>query len=109
MDIPQVTSRFDAEVGEMGQTYLACGKSVAMRRWEESAGGRSDSSVRDYEIVGYLLRGRLEVSINGETAILSVGDSWLIPAGAQHAYQVLEDIIAIEATSPPGRLGNKDE
>jgi quercetin dioxygenase-like cupin family protein len=55
------------------------------------------------------MKGKLDVTLNGETAHLGESDSWLIPAGADHRYQVIEDIVAIEATSPPARLGGKDE
>lgn len=109
MDIPHVINEDQAATGEMGQQYLACGKAVALRLWNEPAGEQCESCCRDYEIVGYLTKGKLDVTLNGETAHLGEGDSWLIPAGADHQYKIIEDIVAIEATSPPARLGGKDE
>ncbi len=32
---------------------------------------------------------------------LEPGDSWLVPAGAEHTYRILETFTAVEATSPP--------
>ncbi|KLU07347.1 transcriptional control [Rhodopirellula islandica] len=109
MDIPQITTGSDAEQGAMGQIYLATGKHVALRRWEESPGVFSKPTTRDYEAVGYLLEGALELELDGGTAQLSVGDSWLVPAGAIHRYRVLKPIVAIEATSPPARFGDRDK
>lgn len=109
MDIPQITTGSDGEQGAMGQIYLATGKQVSLRRWEEAPGGFSNPATREYEVVGYLLQGVLELELDGGTAKLGVGDSWLVPAGAIHRYRVFEPIVAIEATSPPARFGDRDQ
>lgn len=109
MDIPQVISKSAAKTGEMGQQYLVTGKEVALRRWEEPIGEMTESSERDYETVGYLLSGQLQLDLDGETANLEAGDSWLVPAGAPHRYKIVKDIVAVEATSPPARFNDRDE
>jgi len=109
MDIPQVTSKSDAETGEMGQAYLATGKQVAMRRWEETVCDFGEATCREYETVGYVLSGVLELDLAGESVTLRRGDSWLVPAGATHRYRIVEPIVAIEATSPPARFNDRDE
>lgn len=109
MDIPQVTSNADARSGEMGQKYLATGSNVALRRWEEDVCGFSKPTIRNYETVGYVMQGVLELDLDGEAATLNAGDSWLVPAGARHRYRVIEPMIAIEATSPPARFNDRDE
>ncbi|MGB7327605.1 MAG: cupin domain-containing protein [Rubripirellula sp.] len=109
MDIPQITSKSDAKSGAMGQQYLATGKQVALRRWEEAPCDFSDPTCRDYETVGYMLEGVLKLDLDGETVTLRTGDSWLVPQGAQHRYRINERIIAIEATSPPARFNDRDE
>ncbi|TWT59211.1 cupin domain-containing protein [Allorhodopirellula solitaria] len=109
MDIPQVINAGDASIGDMGQGYLVTGKNVDLRRWDEEPGNACQSSCRDYETVGYLISGQMEIEINGQCATLNPGDSWLVPAGAKHHYRIIETIVAIEATSPPGRFQHKDE
>jgi len=37
----------------------------------------------------------------GKTVMLEPGDSWLVPAGAEHAYRILSEFTAVEATAPP--------
>lgn len=109
MHVPQVTSAANAATGEMGQEYLATGKQVAMRRWQEEAGKHSQPTIREYETVGYVVKGTLEFDLDGEIATLRAGDSWLVPAGATHRYRVTESLMAVEATSPPARFNDRDE
>ena len=40
---------------------------------------------------------------------LSAGDSWTVPKGATHTYNILETFTAVEATSPPAEVGERDE
>lgn len=109
MDIPQVINADEASIGEMGQEYLVTGKNVDLRRWNEAAGKNCQSTCRQYETVGYLISGQMEIEIDGQCATLKAGDSWLVPAGASHHYRIVDAIVAIEATSPPGRFQYKDE
>lgn len=96
--------------GEMGQKYLASGIRVSMRLWEnEPPGEASPVTTRDYETVGYVVKGRAELHIEGQKIILNPGDSWLVPRGASHSYKVLEPFTAVEATSPPASVHGRDE
>lgn len=52
------------------------------------------------EQTGYLVSGRLELTIGGETFAVAAGDSWSIPGGVPHGAEVLEDAVAIEVFSP---------
>ena len=93
-----------AETGAMGQKYLIAGDAVALRMWhEESPSDGGKPHTRDYETVGYVVSGKVEVTVDGETASLSAGDSWHVPGGAERSYRIVETLTAIEATSPPAR------
>ncbi|WP_052031902.1 cupin domain-containing protein [Novipirellula maiorica] len=109
MDIPQIHSEADGAIGTMGQIHLAAGKQVAMRQWREDPGQYSESHCRDYETVGFLLTGVIEIELDGGKATIEAGDSWLVPEGAPHRYRIVEPIVAIEATSPPACFGDRDE
>ena len=99
-----------APKGEMGQKYLASGIRSAMRLWENEPPGESTAaSERDYEIVGYAIRGRAELELEGQKLLLEPGDCWVIPPGARHSYCILEEFTAVEATSPPARVHARDE
>jgi len=100
----------EASVGAMGQTYLAAGERVGLRLWSEAPGDKRDAGLhsRAYETAGYVLAGRAELDLEGERVLLEPGDSWVVPAGALHSYLIHEPFQALEATSPPGRRGERD-
>jgi len=96
--------------GRMGQKYLASGKNVAMRLWENEQPGEDKAPVaRDYETAGYVIAGRAELELEGQTVLLGPGDSWVVPRGASHTYKILEAFTAVEATSPPAQAHGRDE
>ena len=96
--------------GRMGQRYLASGESVSMRLWEnEQPGEPKPEAARKYETVGYVLAGRAELHLEGKVIELATGDSWTVPSGATHTYKILEPFTAVEATSPPAEVGDRDE
>ncbi len=95
--------------GPSGQTYLASGVRVAMRLWDEEPDVDVEETVRDYEVVGFVLRGRAELHLEGQMVILGAGDSYVVPRGARHAYRILESFAAVEATSPPSHVHGRDE
>jgi quercetin dioxygenase-like cupin family protein len=95
--------------GQQGQTYLASGKSIAMRLWRESPTGHDKTaSKRDYETAGYVISGHAELEIEGQTVKLEPGDSWIVPKGAEHRYRILDEFTAVEATSPPAHVHGRD-
>ncbi|MEX0938677.1 MAG: cupin domain-containing protein [Pirellulales bacterium] len=96
--------------GKMGQKYLAMGKSISMRLWEDKEPNQDKPATsRDYETVGYVVSGRAELNLEGQTVVLEAGDSWVVPKGASHSYKVLEPFTAVEATSPPAEVHARDE
>ncbi len=96
--------------GEMGQKYLASGKSLSMRLWEdEQPGEGKPPTQRDYETVGYVIKGRAELHIENQMVLLEPGSSWVVPKGASHTYKILESFTAVEATSPPAQIHGRDD
>jgi quercetin dioxygenase-like cupin family protein len=88
--------------GADGAKHLAAGHHVALRLWEnEEPGEPKPLSNRPYETVGYVLKGRAELHLEGKVTPLEPGASYLVPQGASHTYKILETFSAIEATSPP--------
>jgi quercetin dioxygenase-like cupin family protein len=91
--------------GEMGQKYLAMGKGLAMRMWEDEQPGEvKPVTRRSYETVGFVIRGRAELHIEGQKVLLEPGDSWTVPKDATHTYRILEPFTAVEATHPPAAV-----
>lgn len=96
--------------GEMGQKYLASGINVAMRLWEnQEPNDDKQERTRDYETVGFVIKGKAELHLEGQILKLEKGDSWVVPKGAKHTYKILETFTAVEATSPPAHAHGRDE
>jgi quercetin dioxygenase-like cupin family protein len=53
-----------------------------------------------HEQTGYLLSGRIRLSIGEESFETEEGDSWCIPGNVEHGAEILEDSVAIEVFSP---------
>jgi quercetin dioxygenase-like cupin family protein len=96
--------------GGLGQKYLASGVHLSMRLWEdEQPGEPRPASRRDYETVGFVIRGRAGLHLEGQKVVLEAGDSWVVPRGAMHSYKVLEAFTAVEATCPPSSAHGRDD
>jgi mannose-6-phosphate isomerase-like protein (cupin superfamily) len=99
----------NAPMDDHGQVYLASGLALSLRLWQE--GPREHDKVatrREYETAGYVISGRAELEMAGQVVGLEAGDSWIVPAGMEHRYRVIEDFVAVEATSPPARTIARD-
>lgn len=102
--ITKIDSRYSPK-GPEGEKFLASGKHVSMRLWEnEQPGEPKAPSAAAYETVGYVLSGKAELHIAGQVVILEQGNSWVVPQGAEHTYNILESFSAVEATSPPSQM-----
>lgn len=107
--ITKVDSRYSPQ-GPHGEKYLASGKHLAMRLWENEAPGEAKApATRPYETVGYVLSGRAEFHLAGQVTILEPGNSWVVPKDAEHTYKILETFSAVEATSPPAQVHGRED
>ena len=107
--VTKIDSR-NSPVGRQGQKYLASGKQLAMRLWEnESPTEAKEPVAREYETVGFVIQGRAELHSEGQIVLLEPGNSWVVPKGAKHSYKILESFTAVEATSPPAQAHGRDD
>ena len=102
-------SSVTSPTGDEGQVYLASGKRVSMRLWrDEEPTQDKPPRKHEYEVVGFVISGRAELVIEGQTVRLEPGDSWLVPADAEHTYRILEKFTAVEATAPPAQVHGRE-
>jgi quercetin dioxygenase-like cupin family protein len=52
------------------------------------------------EQTGYLISGRIRLTIGEETFEVEPGDSWCVPGNMEHQAEILADSVAIEVFSP---------
>jgi len=96
--------------GDQGEVYLASGKRLSMRMWRDEPPSQDKPAHRqECEVVGYVISGRAELEIEGQVVRLEPGDSWVVPAGSQHTYRILETFTAIEATAPPAQVHGREQ
>lgn len=102
-------SSAQSPTGKDGEVYLVSGRRLSMRMWrEEEPNDSKTPHSHDYEVVGYVIAGRAELEIEGQTIRLEPGDSWLVPPNAQHRYKILETFTAVEATAPPFQVHGRE-
>ena len=54
-----------------------------MRLWErEEPGEPKPVSAREYETAGFVIEGKAEMQLEGQTVLLEKGDSWIVPKGS---------------------------
>lgn len=96
--------------GPMGQKYLASGKRMGMRMWEnEQPSEPKAPTARPYETIGYVVSGKAELHSEGQVVILEAGNSYVVPEGASHTYKILEPFTAVEVTAPPAQAHGRDD
>ncbi len=79
---------------------LVYGERTLMTEFRLKKGSILPSHEHMHEQTGYLVSGRMVLSIGNATYEVVSGDSWNIPGGVLHCVEVLEDSVAIEVFSP---------
>src|ERR671931_2800147 len=99
---PHVVARDDAVDGRHGERLMARGRHVALCLWErDPAGERHVGPDERNEHVAYVESGALIVTIADDPPVeVHAGDSYVVPVGADHRFEVLEPTTVVEAVCP---------
>ena len=76
------------------------GESTLMTEFRLNKGSILPAHEHVHEQTGYLVSGRMILSIGNDSYEVVPGDSSNIPGGVLHCAEVLEDSVAIEVFSP---------
>ncbi len=79
---------------------VAHGPKSLMSEFRMTRGSVLPSHSHPYEQTGYLVAGRVRMSIGSGTRELKPGDSWNIRENVTHKAEILEDSVAIEVFCP---------
>ena len=79
---------------------LVHGEKTLLAEFRLAKGAVLPKHSHPHEQTGYLVSGRMDLSIGSETHAVSPGDSWCIPGDAEHSAVAREDSVAIEVFSP---------
>ena len=79
---------------------LTHGEKTLLAEFRLKANSLLPAHAHPHEQTGYLVSGRLRLTIGSESFAVEAGDSWCVPGGVEHRAEVLEDAVAIEVFSP---------
>ena len=79
---------------------LAYGKTTLMTEFVLNAGSSLPQHSHPHEQTGYLVSGKIRLSIGKEIFECLPGDSWSIPGDVAHGAEIMEDSVAVEVFSP---------
>ncbi len=82
------------------QKTLVHGEKTLLAEFRLDKGAVLPDHRHPHEQTGYLVAGRLELTIGGQTHLVEPGDSWCIPGDTGHSAIAREDSVAVEAFSP---------
>jgi quercetin dioxygenase-like cupin family protein len=79
---------------------LVYGAKTLMAEFRLSQGADLPAHQHPHEQTGYLVSGRIDLTIDGSVHAVRPGDSWCIPGGVTHSAKVHEDAVAVEVFAP---------
>ncbi len=79
---------------------LVHGDRTLLTEFRLEAGSVLPRHSHPHEQAGYLVSGRMRLSVGDEQFDATPGDGWCIPGGVEHGAEVLEDSVAVEVFSP---------
>ena len=82
------------------QKTLVYGEKTLMTEFLLKKGNNLPRHTHPHEQTGYLVKGKIRLSIGAQEFEAQPGDSWCIPGGVEHGAEVIEDSVAIEVFSP---------
>lgn len=91
---------YRAVLDKISMKTLVYGDKTLMAEFRLEAGAKLPPHDHPHEQTGYLVSGRMDLTVGEETLELEPGDSWSIPGGVLHHAVAVEDSVAIEVFSP---------
>ncbi len=79
---------------------LVYGASTLLTEFRLKQGAVLPRHAHAHEQTGYLVSGRLRLTVGAEAFDASPGASWNIPGAVEHGAEALEDSLAVEVFSP---------
>ncbi len=79
---------------------LVYGDKTLFTEFRLEKGNQLPRHAHPHEQTGYLVSGRIRLSIGDETFEVEPGDSWCISGNVEHEADILADSVAVEVFSP---------
>ena len=79
---------------------LAYGEKTLMTQFRLKRGAELPLHRHPHEQTGYLVSGKIRLSIDDRKFECTPGDSWTIPGDVEHGAEIIADAVVIEVFSP---------
>ncbi len=79
---------------------LAVGERTLLVEWSMAQGAEVKLHQHEYEQIGYLVSGGIDMTIGDETQHLNPGDGYVAPPGVPHAAVASMDSVIVDIFSP---------
>ena len=96
----QTSDGYKPALAGIAQKTLVHGDKTLMVEFRLQKNAALPLHAHPHEQTGYLVRGRMRLTIGDCVHEVMPGDSWCIPGGVRHCAQSLEDSVAVEVFSP---------
>ena len=96
----QSTTGYKQALEGIRQKTLVYGDKTLMVEFLLQKGAALPRHTHPHEQIGYLVKGRIRLTIGDDVQDLAPGDSWCIPGGVLHGAEIVEDAVAVEVFSP---------
>ncbi len=80
---------------------LVHGAGTLMTKFVMQGGSKLPAHSHPYEQTGYLLSGKIRLTIGSDSHDVSPGDSWCIGPDIEHSADIIDDSEALEIFNPP--------
>jgi quercetin dioxygenase-like cupin family protein len=84
----------------IGQKTLVYGDKTLMVEFRLQTGAALPLHSHPHEQIGYLVKGRLRLTIGADIHEVLPGDSWCIPGDVLHCAEIIEESVAVEVFAP---------
>jgi quercetin dioxygenase-like cupin family protein len=79
---------------------LASGGTMMTVQFTFDKGAVGTPHTHVHEQVGYILKGRFELTLAGEESIVEAGDTYYVPPNVMHGVVALEDSVLLDVFTP---------
>ena len=93
-------SGYNLAVPGVWMKTLVYGNNSLLTEFKLEAGHILPRHAHEHEQTGYLVSGKIQLTVGGITYDAEPGDSWCIPGNTEHSAKIIVDSTAVEVFSP---------
>lgn len=86
--------------GGVSRKILATGGSMMTAQFTFEKGAVGAPHTHVHEQVGYVLRGRFELTLGDDKTVIEAGDTYYVPSNTLHGVVALEDGVLLDVFTP---------